>query len=214
MKCPTLNELADYTRGLLADDEYSVIKTHVMAGCRNCLENLRWIEEVAHLAREDRSFDFPEETIKGMVAWFKTQPTHAPPSVRKLVAKLIFDSLSPDQLAPVRNQPAAGYSMIPAAKRQMLFQAERYDIDLRFEAIEDDSSEDLIGQILPQDEAEEIPAGATVQLWHDEKEQMSTKTDSHGFFRFARIPSRNYGLKIHVAEVEINILDLSTVRPA
>jgi hypothetical protein len=219
MKCPTLNELADYTHGLLDEGKSAVVKTHVTTGCSNCLENLRWIEEVALLAREDRSFAFPEETIKGLVAWFKTQPAHTPPSFknrmgRKLVAKLIFDSFSPDQLAPVRNEPGAGHSMIPAAKRQMLFQTERYDIDLRFEAIEDDPTEDLIGQILPQNEVEAIPAGATVQLWHDEKEQMSTKTDSHGFFRFARIPSRNYGLKIQIAEVEINILDLSTVRPA
>jgi hypothetical protein len=213
MKCPTLIELTDYTRGLLADDESGAIKAHVMTGCRKCQENLRWIEEVARLAKEDRSLDFPEETIKGIVAWFKTQPAHSPPSIRKLVARLVFDSLSPNQLAPVRNEPVAGQSMTAPARRQMLFQTEKYDIDLRFEAIEDDPTEDLIGQILPQNEAENIPSGVTVQLWHDETEQMSTRTDSHGFFRFARIPSRNYGLKIHVAEFEINILDLSAVRP-
>jgi hypothetical protein len=214
MKCPTLNELTDYTRGLLADDSSVLIKEHLAAACRNCLDNLRWLEEVSNLARQDQSFEFPEVTIKHLVAWFTSQPARTLPSLRKLIAKLSFDSLSPNQFAPVRGNPAAGHATSPGANRQMLFQTEGYDIDLRFEAIEDSSNEDLIGQILPQNEAEVIPAGVTVQLWHDEEQRMSTQTDQYGFFRFARIPLRAYELRIQVAAVEINIINLSTVRPA
>ena len=213
MKCHTLNELMDYTCGLLADEESARIKSHILAECEDCLGNLRWLEEVARLARQDRSFDFPEKTIKDMVAWFKSQPAHSPPSVRKLIAKLTFDSLLPNQFVTVRGDLDAGHSIIPAAGRQMLFQTEGYDIDLRIEPIEDDPTIDLLGQILPQNETEAIHAGVTVSLWHNEKEQMSVKTDNQGFFRFSQTPLRVYDLKIQVAEVEIDIVDLSAERP-
>jgi hypothetical protein len=94
----------------------------------------------------------------------------------------------------------------------MLFEAEGYDIDLRFESFEESPTEDLIGQILPQNEAEAIPAGVAVELWDDEKEQMTTQTDHHGFFRFASVPARIDGLKIQVAQDEINIIDLLTLK--
>lgn len=212
MNCPPTNELLDYARGLTADQARAAINAHLQTGCGGCSENLRWFHDVAALTAQDRSFEFPEETIKGLVTWFKSQPTPAPRTLRKLIAQLIFDSLAPQQLAPVRSEAATGFPNTLAAGRQMLFQTEGYDIDLRFEAIEDKPIEDLIGQILPQSEAQAVTAGAMVELRREESEQMRAQTDEQGLFRFTRIPSGVYDVTIQIAEDEINIARISSAR--
>lgn len=211
MKCPPLHHLLDYSRHLLAETEADAVKEHLLGDCGKCSENLRWIDEALRLAAEHRPVDLPEETIRSIVAWFKSQSAPASRTVRKLMANLIFDSLMPGQLAFVREETPAGQ---PPAGRQMLFQAEGYDIDLRFEGVEDKTTEDLIGQILPNGEAQSVTAGVTVQLWREEQERMHTETDDQGLFSFRRIPSGVYDLKIQVAEGEINLVRVSTARAA
>jgi hypothetical protein len=211
MKCPPLHHLFDYSRRLLAETEVDVVKKHLLGGCGKCSENLRWIDEALTLAAQSRLVDLSEETIRSIVAWFKSQPAHASRTVRKLTANLVFDSSIPNRLAFVREKPPAGQ---PPAGRQMLFQTEGYDIDLRFEGVEDHPTEDLIGQILPNSEAQSVAAGVTVQLWREEQEQMRAQTDDQGLFSFRRIPSGVYDLKIQVAEGEINLVRVSTARTA
>jgi hypothetical protein len=209
MKCPPLHHLFDYSRRLLAETEVDVVKKHLLGGCGKCSENLRWIDEALTLAAQSRLVDLSEETIRSIVAWFKSQPSHASRTVRKLTANLVFDSAMPNRLAFVREKTPAGR---PPAGRQMLFQTEGYDIDLRFEEVEDHPTEDLIGQILPNSEAQSVTAGVTVQLWREEQEQMRAQTDDQGLFSFRRIPSGVYDLKIQVAEGEINLVRVSTAR--
>jgi hypothetical protein len=211
MKCPPLHHLFDYSRRLLAEPEADVVKKHLLGGCEVCSENLRWIDEALTLAAQNRPVDLSEETIRSIVAWFKSQPAHASRTVRKLMANMVFDSSMPNRLAFVREKTPAGH---PPAGRQMLFQTEGYDIDLRFEGVEDQPTEDLIGQILPNSEAQSVTAGVTVQLWREEQEQMRAQTDDQGLFSFRRIPSGVYDLKIQVAEGEINLVRVSTARTA
>lgn len=209
MKCPPLNDLLDYTRNLLTETESAVIKTHLLDGCTSCERNRYWLENVAQVTAQDRSFDFSEDAIKGLVAWFKSQPAHARPSVRRLMANLIFDSLAARQVAFVRTDSVTGQA---TGGRQMLFQAEGYDIDLRFEGVEDKPTEDLIGQVLPQSDSFTATGGAMVQLWKDEQPQLTTQANDHGVFRFGQISSGVYDLKIQVAEDEINIVRVATAR--
>jgi len=211
MKCPPLHHLFDYSRRLLAETEADAVKKHLLGGCEKCSENLRWIDEALTLAAQSRPVNLSEETIRSIVAWFKSQPAHASRTVRKLMANMVFDSSMPNQLAFVREKTPAGQ---PPEGRQMLFQTEGYDIDLRFEGVEDQSTEDLIGQILPNGEAQSVTAGVTVQLWREEQERMRAQTDDQGVFNFRRIPSGVYDLKIQVAEGEINLVRVSTARTA
>ena len=211
MKCPPLHHLFDYSRRLLEETEADPVKKHLLGGCGKCSENLRWIDEALTLAAQNRPVDLSEETIRNIVAWFKSQTAHAPRTARKLIANLVFDSSMSNQLAYVREKTPAGQ---PHAGRQMLFQTEGYDIDLRFEGVEDQPAEDLIGQILPNGEAQSVTAGVTVQLWREGQERMRAQTDDQGLFSFRRIPSGVYDLKIQVAEGEINLVRVSTARTA
>ena len=99
MKCPPLHHLFDYSRRLLAETEADVVKKHLLGWCGKCSENLRWIDEALTLAAQGRPADLSEETIRSIVAWFKSQPAHASRTVRKLMANLVFDSSMPNKLA-------------------------------------------------------------------------------------------------------------------
>jgi hypothetical protein len=212
MNCPPLNGLLDYSQQVLPQNERAGIESHLVTGCRQCAENLHWLSEVAWLTAQDRSFDFAEETLRGLTVWFQEQTVRPPRTLRRLVARLVFDSLLPQQLAPVRSETHHPDVAPLAAGRQMLFQADGYDVDLRFEAIEDLATEDLLGQVLPQEAALPDIAGARVALCQAEQELQRAQTDQRGLFRFAQVPSGVYELKIQVSEGEIELNHVPTAR--
>jgi hypothetical protein len=99
------------------------------------------------VASQDKSFEFAPEVIDRAVSWFKEQTVQEDRPLGQILARLIFDSLMPSQLAPVRS---GLLESIAPAGRQVLYNAGEYDVDLRFERGEDTNDEDLIGQILPE----------------------------------------------------------------
>jgi len=211
MKCPSLIKLLDCLQGRLPADDRSAVLAHLSSGCPGCRENHGWLEEVLRLASEDKSFEYPEETIQQVVSYFKTRPAASSPSLRQFFARLIFDSFTPFQMADVRSDLASSPAV---AGRQMLFQAEGYDIDLRFEQADDSADEELIGQVLS---GKQSPAGLdllSAHLLKDEAEIDYVKTDARGIFKFARVPAGVYNLKIQVPEGEINICEIATAHAA
>ncbi|HMV47749.1 MAG TPA: hypothetical protein PLD20_28550 [Blastocatellia bacterium] len=216
MSCPPLNKLLDYSRRKPAEAESAEIKNHLQTGCENCAGRLRWLETVSTLAKQDRAPDISESDIRGIVAWFKSQPAHTAQGVfRKLMASLVFDSLHPDRLEPVRAESGGCLSnasiIRSACGRQMLFQTEGYDIDLRFEAVENKATEELIGQVLSQGGGLSAETAA-VQLWRSGNIYGSARTDSQGLFHFGEIASGVYELKIQISGDEINLTDVPTAR--
>ena len=212
MNCPPLSGLLDYSQQVLGRQERAGIESHLITGCRKCAENLRWLSEVAWLAAQDRSFDFPEEALKGLVVWFKEQAAPLPPSLRQLVARLVFDSLLPQPLAPVRGAALPPLLASQSAGRQMLFQAEGYDVDLRFEPSDEAETGDLIGQVLPQGAGLRELAGTLVELRRAAQAPQRAQTDQQGLFRFAQLPSGVYELKIQVRAGEISLSHVPTAR--
>ena len=207
MGCLNLNNLADDARGLLSGDESGAIAAHLSSGCQPCREQHTWLSDVARLTAQDHSFEYPEWIIKRVVAQFEAQSVTPLIKIRQFFAQLIFDSLNPNQLVEVRSG-AAG--MGQAAGRQMLYQAEGYDIDLRFEQSEDTNIEELIGQILPKQASGIELAGIHVQLIKNNQTIAQTLTNAQGIFKFAGLASGIYNLKISVPEGEINLEQLTT----
>ncbi len=209
MKCPSLAKLLDCLQGQLPADEHSTVLAHLSSGCPDCRENHVWLEDVLRLASEDKSFEYSEETIEQIVTYFKARPAAPSPSLRQFFARLIFDSFAPYQMADVRSDMAGG----PAVSgRQMLFQAQGYDIDLRFEKAEDSADEELIGQVLFGKQSASGLDHLSAHLFKGEAEIDQVKTDARGIFKFARVPAGVYNLKIKVPEGEINICEVATAR--
>ena len=207
MECPNLNNLADYARGLLSKVESGAIASHLSSGCQPCQEQHTWLSDVARLTDQDSSFEYPEWVIKSVVAQFEAQSVTPVAKVRQFFAQLIFDSLNPNQLADVRSGTAG---MGQAAGRQTLYQAEGYDIDLRFEQFEDTNMEELIGQILPNQASGIELAGISVSLIKKDRTISQARTNTQGIFKFIGVASGAYNLKISAPEGEINIQEITT----
>lgn len=198
MFCPAPEKFPDYMRGLLPQSEGDDIAAH-LAVCADCQATQRWLAEAAELAAADTR-QISEPVISHMVNWFRAQPPHPAPTLRELVARLVFDSFGPAQLARVRREGITG---LPA-ERQMFFQAEGFDIDLRLES---DNGEDfLIGQILPTGEKPVNPVAAVVELHQAGQIIADTQVDEQGMFRLRQIPSGYYELSITLEDIRIHIM--------
>lgn len=205
MKCLSLISLYNYLQDPQRLNDGSKVATHLSSGCPVCHRNLQWLESVALSASEDRSFEFPEATIAAVVARFKEWTVTRTP-VRQRIAQLVFDSLNLPQLADVRS------ASVGTGARQMLYHADGYDIDLRFELSDETDEERLIGQVLPEDwDATEL-SQFKIQLLQGDAVVSATNTNAHGVFKIAQLASGIYDLKVSVPEAEINIEQVATAR--
>src|SRR5262249_10092342 len=96
MECLSWVQLLKYLQGQINNNEHVIISSHLflLKGCPVCHENLQWLEKVISTVAEDESFEFSEETITAIVAWFKEnkQGATAQRPIRQYIARLIFDT--------------------------------------------------------------------------------------------------------------------------
>ena len=125
----------------------------------------------------------------------------------------MFDSFILGQLADVRSVPPGASAVVG---RQLHYQTESYDIDLKFEQPEGSEAEEMIGQVLPQGPRQQPMESArlSAQLLHGEVEIGCAQMDARGVFRFAEVRSGIYNLRIRVPEGEINIDAVATAHAA
>ena len=204
MACPTLEDIVDLQQGNLDGTRSAEIKAHFSMGCSTCSENYRFVQNVLDLTVRDDSFDFPEDTIQWTINQFKAAGATAPWQ-RQFLAQRIFDSFSPVRLAAVRSSPTRSLM-----SRQVLFRAGDYDIDIRLEATERDTSLQWIGQILHKQNGPGGVDGLGVRLVRlpepaGPMSDLQTATDSRGMFRLTDVPAGEYDLEIRVPEGEVRV---------
>ena len=205
MRCPSLEKLTDFLRGLGAETERLRIQDHLATGCLSCEQNRQWLVEVKHLAVQDDSFDFPAALTAHIIAWMPAKSARTP--LRTLVAQLLFDSFAPPSLAEARAAVGLDADSSTMAGRQLLYEVEDYNVDLRIEKIVD--AYELLGQVLPEDPTSTELVGLSVQLRRDESSVVSTTTDTEGMFRFTDLMPNTYELCIVLGEDMIEIPELS-----
>ncbi len=212
MNCPTLISLLEFMRHRVSVDANSEINAHLSTGCPRCRENQQWLTDVIRLKSEDQSFDAPEELIQWLVAQFRVQSANyvpQPSKLRRLIANLVFDSLTTDRMVGVRSKLAGVENFGP---RRLLYHAEGYDIDLRFEQSKSSGCEELVGQVLPEPETVAPSKEFTVRLLNGEQEIGISQTDVNGMFVFAQIQAGVFDLKIEANDGEIFISQINTSR--
>lgn len=207
MKCPSLDHLTDYLRGLVVGTERAQIQQHLTTGCSSCLHNQQWLLEVKRIAPLDDSFEFPEALTAHIISWMPAKPARTP--LRTLIAQLLFDSFAPPALAGARATTMTNPSPDAFAGRQLLYQVEGFDVDLRIEKADNAKSFELMGQVLQQDAAVADLSGRMVHLWLDENRPVTTSTDGEGMFRFSQLPPEIYELRIVLPEGIIEIPEVS-----
>jgi hypothetical protein len=206
MKCLSLFVLFKYLKDQEDSGERAIIFAHLSTGCQACHEKLQWLEMTISTAAADQSFEFSEETIIAIVARFKQQAASGLRPIRQYIARLIFDSGIPLQLAEAR------LNKEKPLVRRMLYNAEGYDIDLKFTWSNKSNDERLAGQILSERCDAIEPTQFKVELLQHASVISATTTDKHGVFKFDRLMPGTYDLKVSVPNGEINLERVPTAR--
>jgi hypothetical protein len=186
-------------RGKATENELAEFSSHLATGCPSCTEEHQWLSEIIRLKTADVSFDVPEELIQWTVAQFKVQSATFATGLRQLLAQLIFDTLTSPLLSPVRSDQPGSQQASP---RQLLYRAEGYHIDLRFERTADEGAVEIVGQIMAEQRA---AAPYCIRLMKDEIEIGQAVSDATGMFLFTPAPAGKFDLKVEVPEGVISI---------
>lgn len=200
MKCPTFEQLIDYCDGQLDERDAQPIATHFAAGCCKCEDNRQWYERVRRVAASDDSREPPPWVLKGALKLFdKTRWQDRPvDNLGRIVASLVFDSLSQPALAEVRSAEMSD--------RQLLYRAGRYSIDLQI-AFSDRSTAELNGQLLREDESGfKSVAALSLDLMDKNERLHSTITNEVGEFTIKNVKFGDYDMLIETREGVINVL--------
>jgi hypothetical protein len=202
MKCPRFEQLLDYLEGRLADQPAQVVAAHLDGGCKRCADNREWLARVRAIAASDDRIEPPLWVLKRAARLFDKQTArpHALDRFGRLVAALVFDSLTPSAVSGVRQARTDS--------RQLVYRAGRYSVDLQIDSAHPSTAE-LIGQVLGEGEAGfQSVARLSVELIRESQAVCSTSTNAVGQFTFSGIAGGDYDLLVKAREATILIRQL------
>lgn len=123
-----------------------------LAACRQCAEDLAWLQETISLLRARKLEEPPAQTVEQVKALFRQRTPR--PQRRPILAALGFDSRL--------TAPAFGLRSSAPAERQLIYHAAPYSIDLRIKPLE--GRWVVAGQLLSGDEGAGISPGGKAEI--------------------------------------------------
>jgi hypothetical protein len=182
-------QVVDLVEGRLSEVAQAQAQAHT-AACSHCAAEVNGIARVIGLMRTDTAEDPPAQVVDLAVDLFRTR--RAPVTVRRrLPAALRFDSW--------RALPQAGMRGGTRSERQLLFNAEGFDVDVRITR----SGEvwTIAGQVLGPEQ------GGQVVLQGESGTLQSALTELNEF-KLSPVPSGTYTLIVQLSSVEVEIVGL------
>lgn len=165
---------ADWVRGVAVSETTSAAQAHIANSCPDCKSALDLWKRVGDLASAEQNYLPPENLVRLVKLEFALRPSS---QEEGMLAGMLYDSIA--QPLPVGIRGAA------AGIRQVLYEAEGLTIDLRLDHKPNSNTIHASGQVLSKDVPLCWVHEATIVLW-DDKGQMVTTTESnhHGEFQF------------------------------
>ena len=182
--------LADLADEEIPKDERTALMHHVL-GCTRCAGELQRLRQIISSLRTDMAEDAPRQVIARAVNIFRERERQ-PVRWRRIVASLTFDSM--------RSTPAFGVRSGQTAPRQLLFEAEGIDLDLRLSPQGEEWM--VTGQVLNSG-----CAGGQVEL-QGEAASETTELNELCEFKLSAVPSGGYSLRFRLQEVEVEVPQL------
>lgn len=118
--------------------ENAAVQSHLGRGCKDCMATLQVWQKVQSTAAAESSYRPPENAVRMVKMEFVAR--HSRDAAEKADASLVFDTVLQPALAGVRSAAVAA--------RQMVYEAEGFTVDLRFDRKPHSNTVYLIGQIL------------------------------------------------------------------
>jgi hypothetical protein len=199
--------LVDLAEGLLNPTDECTLRAHIAANPQRAAELAR-LEALIALMRQDTTEAAPDHVISQAQRIFQPAPPVAGSSspqhgminagaaaLRRVIAVLQFDSLRTPQAYGVR------HGAIGPEVRQVLYNADTYDLDLRI-APHDGGSWQISGQVLGPDDEDTIVA--TVEL-SSTTPPTSVPCNDFGEFVLPPVPAGRYRLTVRLPDRAITI---------
>lgn len=139
MKHYAIHQWADFTRGLLADEEGTQMQAHLQSGCEECRQLWDFTTKLTVACANLATDPVPESTVRLARAIFPVRVNDRPKRGSRLPIELIFDSF----LVPFPVGLRATWQM----GWQGLYRAGDCSVDLRIEPELESSRAAVIGQI-------------------------------------------------------------------
>jgi hypothetical protein len=188
--------MADRT---LSENDISYWDKH-LESCNHCAAELQVWKALINSVTRAHLVSGPRDMVALAKEIFRSRRIGEVRSrLRQIVASVRFDSLAQPVTVSIRGE-AATHDPQAAVIRQVVFQAEEYDIYVRLSMFED--HRDLLGQILPRDSKVFIN-DAHLYLRHDDERIASAAVNEFGEFHFCDVPDGMVSLQIDLPNITI-----------
>ena len=170
-----LDEWADFARGLVDDARRSAMRRHLDGGCSDCGGILQTWKRVGEVGRRESLYEPPDAVLRSVKGAYAIYGRPAARSGLTIMARLVFDSFSGALPVGVRSAETSA--------RQLLYQSEPYEIDVRLQPQHDSENFSLIGQVLASEKADYTVDEIPVALIENGKTLVESVTNAFGEFR-------------------------------
>jgi hypothetical protein len=182
--------LLDYLEGRSSVEERGKVDMHLAEPCASCSRRIALLQKVLNSANGDRSVVPPQSVLKRAIDIPRHATSPRPGLLTRLIATLSFDS---------DLQLSSALTRGPARERQVLFNTEEVDIDVKIKPGLADY--DLLGQVMGVD------ATFGFASLQDTTGQLIDVTgmDFLGQFSFRRVPAGIYDLVFDLEDQQITV---------
>lgn len=191
----TLEQWTDYVRGLVEEPVAGAMAEHAR-GCPACEEHRRGLAAVARTLVWDAHHEVPVETLARAHRLAARLPRRERATLRALVASLVFDS----GIQPL----AVGVRTSGSGLRQMVFEAESYQLHLQWDQDPRRGPMALVGRISAPSRPVRV-AGLVVRAMAAGALAQETTTNDFGEFVLECRWSPSLALHVPLAEVGVEI---------
>jgi hypothetical protein len=172
----SLEEWADFARGVAGDAKKKTMQTHLETGCKQCSKTAALWQRVNVTALRESTYVPPDVAVRSVKGLGAIHGIGQGSKATSRLAGLLFDSFRAPAMAGVRS------SSVATPARQLLYGAGNYRIDVRMEPQTDSDKVAIIGQVLNAvDPAKQSPSMPVI-LFKGKKIMSVSHTNSFGEF--------------------------------
>jgi hypothetical protein len=186
----TADEALDLIEGQARESQVTFWTSHMVA-CDDCREQLKAWKQLHTSLTGSQLESAPQNLIHAAEALFEVKPQATRPTLRAIIASIVFDSLSQPALAGARGS---------ASTRQIVLRAEEYDIHLRIWG--ESQKRRMTGQLLARGGGSFIE-GANLYLLRNGERLGSASIDTYGEFEFSGVPEGSLSLQADLRHLTI-----------
>lgn len=202
MKHFDITDWADFVRAVTVGIDRAAMEQHLSSGCSRCRSTVAALRTAAAVVGVDTAFEPPARDI---LRAEKLLAVHRPQKLRnihRLVPRLVYDSLLHEPaLASVRGSPRA--------RRQVLYEAGNFYLDMSFEPLPDARLVRLWGQVADRRNPASFPGTGPVLLKSGRRTVRRAAPSEFHEFQIDFLPQSGLRLNVPIPGAVLKRIEIS-----